>query len=52
MLPTPKNYAIYPAIIPADKPTEMIIVPCEKAFLLFEGEEYDIGITSINYLYN
>ena len=48
MLPTPKNYAIYPAIIPADKPTEMTIAPCEKAFLLFEGEEYDIGITSVN----
>ena len=48
MLPTPKNYAIYPSVIPADREVELIIAPTEKAFLLIEGEEYDIGITSVN----
>ncbi|MBQ7322247.1 MAG: hypothetical protein IJW99_09130 [Clostridia bacterium] len=47
MLPTPKNYAIYPSVIPADREVELTVVPCEKAFLLVEGEEYDIGITHI-----
>ena len=47
MLPTPKNYAIYPSVIPADREVEITIVPCEKAFLLVEGEEYDIGITHV-----
>lgn len=48
MLPTPRNYAVYPSVIPADKACEMVIAPCEKAFLFVEGEEYDLGITSVN----
>ena len=48
MLPTPKNYAIWPAIVPADKETEMIIAPCERAFLLFEGETYDLTVFSVD----
>ena len=48
MLPTPKNYAVYPSVVLADQATDMIIVPCEKAFLFVEGEEYELGITSVN----
>lgn len=48
MLPTPENYAIYPSIVPADKPYEMTIVPKERAFLLFEGEKYEITIISVD----
>lgn len=40
MLPIPQSYAIWPCVVQADQPTEMVIVPAEKAFLLFEGEEY------------
>ncbi len=47
MLPTPRNYAIYPAVIPADRSTEMIIAPTEKAFLFVDGAEYTVGITAM-----
>lgn len=47
MLPKPRNYAIYPSVVPADKQINMTIVPNEKAFLLFEGEEYRIAIVPI-----
>lgn len=48
MLPTPKNYAIWPAVVPADKPVEMTIAPVEKAFLLFENETYTITLIPVN----
>lgn len=48
MLPMPKNYAIWPSVIPADVESEMTIVPCEKAFLLVEDREYSITIVPVN----
>ncbi|MBQ9098240.1 MAG: PHP domain-containing protein [Clostridia bacterium] len=48
MLPAPRNYAIWPRVVLADQPTEMTIVPTEKAFLLFEGREYTVIVTSLN----
>ncbi len=48
MLPKPQNYAIYPAVIPADTPTQMKVIPTEKAFLLFDGEEYTLTVISVN----
>ena len=36
MLPTPENYTIYPRVMLADTPTEMVIVPAEKAFLFLK----------------
>lgn len=48
MLPMPRNYAIWPGVVPADQPTEMVIAPCEKAFLLFEGEEYRVTVISVD----
>jgi|GEM_PF-4925193 len=48
MLPAPQNYAIYPSVVPADIPVEMTIIPRERAFLLREGEEYQLCIISIN----
>ena len=47
MLPTPKNYAIYPSVIPADREVELISAPTEKAFLFVEGAEYVIGVTNM-----
>ena len=47
MLPAPRNYAIYPQVVLADKPTEMTIVPTERAFLFFEGEEYTLTLIPI-----
>jgi len=48
MLPTPSNYAIYPSVIPADKKVQMTIAPAEKAFLLFDNEEYLITVIAVN----
>ena len=48
MLPMPQNYAIYPSVVPADVCTTMTIVPKERAFLLREGEEYQLCIISVN----
>lgn len=48
MLPIPENYAIYPSVIPADTAVEMTVVPKERAFLLFEGEKYDITVISVD----
>ena len=42
MLPTPVNYAIYPSVVPADTVVEMIVVPCEKSFLLFSDVTYTL----------
>ena len=48
MLPNPKNYSIYPSVMLADQPTEMVIAPNEKAFLLVENEEYTVTVIDIN----
>lgn len=48
MLPTPRNYAIWPSVIPADVVSEMTIVPNEKAFLLKEGQEYKLTVIAVN----
>ena len=48
MLPTPKNLSIYPSVVPSNKPSKMFIVPNERAFLLFEGEEYTIRIRAVD----
>lgn len=48
MLPTPRNYAIYPAVVPADTPTEMIIAPAERSFMLFDGETYTLTAIPVN----
>lgn len=48
MLPVLENYRIYPSVIPADKTVEMTIVPAGRAFLFFEGEEYQIVHAAVN----
>ena len=48
MLPDPKNYVIYPSVVPADKPAEMTIAPNERAFLLFPDVEYSLKILAVN----
>lgn len=48
MLPAPRNYAIYPSVIASDSEVEMTVVPCEKAFLLMDGEEYSITVIPVN----
>ena len=48
MRPTPKNYAIRPVTVPADKVSHMTVLPTERAFLLFEGEEYTLQIMDVN----
>lgn len=48
MLPNPKNYAIYPAVVRSDEETVMTVVPTERAFLLFEGEEYAVTVIAVD----
>lgn len=48
MLPTPRNYAIYPSVVPADKPVEMTICAAEKAFLMPEDSEYRLTVISFD----
>ena len=48
MKPTPKNYNIWPSVVQVGKETEMVVAPSERAFLLFEGEEYLIRIMQVN----
>lgn len=48
MLPQPRNYAIYPSVIQAGVPSEMTVLATEKAFLFFEGVEYEIKIIGID----
>lgn len=48
MLPAPKNYSIFPAVVPADTQVDMTIIPNEKAFLFFEGQEYKISIVPVD----
>lgn len=48
MLPSPKNYAIFPSVVLAGKATEMTILPTEKSFMLFEDQEYRLTILPVN----
>ncbi len=48
MLPMPRSYAIYPSVMEADQPTEIVIAPAERAFLLFDGEEYTVKIYPVD----
>ena len=48
MLPNVTNYAVWPSVVPADKPSEMTIAPTEKAFLLFDDKEYTLTIIDVN----
>lgn len=48
MLPTPKNYSIYPAVVRADEITQMTITPNEKAFIMNDGAEYRLTVISVN----
>lgn len=48
MLPTPKNYSVFPSVYPADKQAEVTIVPNERNFLFFEGEEYCLKIVPVD----
>lgn len=48
MLPTPVNYAIFPGVIPADVPSEMTIVPAERAFLFPDGAEYTLTLIPVH----
>ncbi len=47
MLPNYKRYRIYPSVVPADKETEITVVPTERAFLFFEGQEYTVKIIPV-----
>ena len=48
MLPTPENYALFPSVVQANTPTEMTIVPREKAFLFVENKEYTLTLIPVN----
>ena len=48
MLPNPSNYSVCPSVYQADVESTIFIVPNERAFLLFEGEEYLITINGVN----
>ena len=48
MLPTPKNYAIWPSVIEADKETALTIIPTEKSFLFLEDKEYSVTVVHVN----
>ena len=48
MLPTPRIYAVWPSVVPADETCQMTIAPTEKAFLLKENEEYRLTIVHVD----
>lgn len=48
MLPPPRNYAIYPPVVPSDTPVEMTVVPTERSFMLFDGETYTLTAIPVN----
>lgn len=48
MLPTPKNYSIWPTVAKVGKETEFVIAPNERAFTFFEGSEYKLRIMAVN----
>ena len=44
MLAQSVNYEIFPSVVRTNTPTEMVIAPTERSFLLFEGETYEVVI--------
>ena len=48
MLPTPKNLSVWPSVVPANKVSRIVICPNERAFLLFDGEEYTLRVMAVN----
>lgn len=48
MLPKPQNYVVYPTVVQTKKETCIVISPSERAFLLVEGEQYNVTIIGIN----
>lgn len=48
MLPTPHNYAIWPAVVPAGQVSHMTIAATERAFLLHADVEYTLRILAVN----
>lgn len=48
MLPAPQNYAVWPAVVPADTLVQMTVAPTGRAFLLTEGEEYRLTVISVD----
>ena len=46
MLPELEKYSIYPSVVPSNESVEMTVVPMERAFLLFEKEQYDLTVIS------
>lgn len=48
MLPTPQNFAVAPAVVPAGKVSHMTITAAERAFLPFTGVEYQLKILAVN----
>ena len=48
MLYTTLNYSIYPSVVPANKQTEMVIAPNERAFVFESGAKYDATVISVN----
>ena len=48
MLPVPQNYSIYPSVVRSDLPSDMVIVPNERAFLMPDGMQYRLTIYGID----
>ena len=44
MLPTVTNYRVIPSVVETAKETEIKILPNERAFIFFDGAEYDLRI--------
>lgn len=44
MLPAAVNYRIIPSVVMTEKETEVKILPSERAFIFFDGAEYDLRI--------
>lgn len=48
MLPTPLNYSIWPAVVPADKTVQMTVTANERAFFFPENGEYRLVVIAEN----
>lgn len=48
MLPNPKNYAVYPSVIPAGRAAEMTVLATERAFLPADGEAFTLTVVQVN----
>lgn len=48
MLPNPQKYTVLPAVVPSEQETLMTVIPCERAFLLFEGEAYQLTVIAVD----